>query len=102
MSTTQLPQSTREILARRALDGILRAEARRQGMRLEKSRCRTPQAPQFGTYSLFDLSTNVLLEDLLTVDAVEDFFYANREANGDLLAVCVMLKTGGSLEGQIR
>jgi hypothetical protein len=39
----------------------LRREASRQGLALRKSRCRTPEAMEYGTYMLVDLHTNVLV-----------------------------------------
>jgi hypothetical protein len=44
-----------------ALEQHLRREARQQGLVLRKSRCRTPEAMEYGTYMPVDLHTNVIV-----------------------------------------
>jgi hypothetical protein len=44
----------------KSLENRLRRAARRQGLRLEKSRVRDPRATEWGTYHLVDTQTNTL------------------------------------------
>lgn len=45
----------------RLREGRARGEAAYQGLRLEKSRSREPQASEYGTYRLTDISTNTIV-----------------------------------------
>jgi hypothetical protein len=61
----------------RLREGRARGEAAHQGLRLEKSRSREPQAPEYGTYRLTDIATNRIVawgpqgQYGLTLDDVE-------------------------------
>ncbi len=45
----------------RLREGRARGEAAHQGLRLEKSRSRKPQEPEYGTYRLTDIATNTIV-----------------------------------------
>jgi hypothetical protein len=44
----------------KVLENRLRAAAKRQGLRLEKSRRRDPRAYDYGTYMLLDAATSII------------------------------------------
>lgn len=85
----------REAWARkeRAMARRLRGEARRQGMRLVKSRCRNQQAVEYGTYTLIWNGDGSVVEELMSVMDVVLMLRENLETNGELVAGCRMLSS---------
>jgi hypothetical protein len=65
----------------------LRRMADRQGLQLVKSRRRDPRATDYGRYALIDPFTNTIVVGAterfeFTLDDVEDYLTAEREADG--------------------
>lgn len=62
-------------MSENALESRLRRKARSQGLTLTRSRCRTPEAPEYGRYFISDSTTQALLTSQfgITLDEADDW-----------------------------
>jgi hypothetical protein len=51
----------RDAMSEKTIENRLRRQARTQGLRLAKSRCRTPEHHEYGTYWLLAAHTDVVV-----------------------------------------